>query len=311
MPKVFISHAWEDNEVSRKLAGCLRRDGAQIWIYYTQVEVDGRLPEVFERAIEWCDTFVLVWSQSAATSYCVSLEWQMALNLKKTIIPCLLDDTKQYDVFRNLLHINFNSFDQGYDNLIHALNLNTKENKTLSIDVEKAEDQIPTALRFRRDPKILSVDEAEIMIKNYDFFDNKRNEKGRGIEKKYDLQNVNGNSVIFDHASGLMWQQNGSSELMWYDKAKKWVEQLNQEGYAGYRDWHLPTLEEAMSLMKWERSNDNLYIDPLFDKSQYCIWTSDLAEKESQAWVVFFNYGYCHVNYFDFNNFIRVVRYFE
>jgi hypothetical protein len=121
MPKIFISHAWEDNEISRKLVGQLRRDGAEIWIYYTHIEIGNRLPEFIRKAIEWCDIFVLLWSKSATNSFCVNLEWQHALNLKKRIILCLLDDAKQSASFNGLLYVNFSNFEQGYDNLTHLL----------------------------------------------------------------------------------------------------------------------------------------------------------------------------------------------
>ena len=30
MPKVFISHSWEDSEIAREIAANLKRDGAEI-----------------------------------------------------------------------------------------------------------------------------------------------------------------------------------------------------------------------------------------------------------------------------------------
>lgn len=309
MPRVFISHACEDNEVCRKLAGCLRRDGVDIWIYYAKIEVDGSLPEVFKRAIEWCDALVLVWSKSAANSYCVNLEWQRAMYLKKTIIPCLLDDTKQADMLCNSFYINFNNFDQGYHNLVYSLNLNKNEGQEdVAEQTEEITDPILIATRFRSEPENLSEDEVEIMINKYDFFDNKRNENGNGFNNQFEVQEINGDNVIFDHTSGLMWQQSGSSESMWYDEVKDWITELNSNGYAGYQDWRLPTLEEAMSLMERERKTNDLYIDPIFDKKQCSIWTADLSKKMSQAWVFFLNYGSCYINCFDFNNYVRAVR---
>jgi hypothetical protein len=62
------------------------------------------------------------------------------------------------------------------------------------------------------------------------------------------------------------------------------------KGFAGYRNWRLPTLEEAMSLMEPERKE--LYINPVFDNEQYWIWTADLYSA-SVAWSVNFVYGYC------------------
>jgi hypothetical protein len=311
MPKIFISHAWEDNEISRKLVGQLRRDGAEIWIYYTHIEIGNRLPEFIRKAIEWCDIFVLLWSKSVTNSFCVNLEWQHALNLKKRIILCLLDDAKQSASFNGLLYVNFSNFEQGYDNLTHLLNLNItddKEQEDIPDENENIIKPILTPIKFREEPRKLSDDDVSTMIEKYNFFDLKRNENGLGIEKQLEIQEVKDEKLIIDQLSGLMWQQAGSLESMWYKEAKSWIEDINRNSYAGYNDWRLPTLEEAMSLMKNEKGNDGLYIDTLFDSKQLWIWTSDLSDNASRVWVVFFNYGSCYVNCFDFNNFVRAVR---
>lgn len=311
MPKIFISHAWEDNEISRKLATRLRRDGAEIWVYYTRVEIGDSLPEVFIDAIDWCDIFILLWSKLSATSPNVRQEWQKALELKKTIVTCFLSDKKQLRNFRTFLFVNFNDFDHGYENLAQLLNLELSEEKhpeKAPIEKEVIAEPIPTFIRLREKPEKLCEDDVQSIIKKFDFLDTKRNAQGHGIKRQLETQEINGNPVIFDKSSGRMWQHGGSSNSMWYDEANKWIKELNQYGYAGYNDWRLPTLEEAMSLLNNKNESDDPYIDPLFDNKQLWIWTSDLSENANRAWVVFFNYGSCHVNCFDFNNFVRAVR---
>lgn len=311
MPKIFISHALENNEISRKLATHLRHDGAETWLYYAQIEVGDRLPYFLKEAIEWCDTFLLIWSKESANVYNVKLECRRALVLKKKIILCLLDNSEQTIGLRRSLYIDFKNFEKGYNSLIDLLNLkaNKEELPQDTPDEQKDKNQpILQIIRYRGQPIKLSEDEVKIMIKRYNFFDLKRNENGRCIDKNFELQNVNGNKIIFDPTSGLMWQNSGSSYSMWYNEAEAWIKELNNSGYAGYSDWRFPTLEEAMSLMKNERKSDGLFIDPLFDNQQLWIWTSDLSDNASRAWVVFFNYGSCYMNCFDFNNYVRAVR---
>ena len=66
------------------------------------------------------------------------------------------------------------------------------------------------------------------------------------IKHDYDLRAINGDVVVIDHATGLMWHQSGSIDYMKWDKSKQWVIGLNSRKYAGYRS----TLsEEPQSLL--------------------------------------------------------------
>ena len=123
MAKVFISHSWEDNHIAKKIAENLRRDGAEIWIDYANIKGGDQLPVRISKALEWCDTLVLLWSKSAADSYYVGLEWQGALDLQKRIIPSLIDDTRRPGILHGFLYINFKDFDKGYELLLQALDL--------------------------------------------------------------------------------------------------------------------------------------------------------------------------------------------
>ena len=120
------------------------------------------------------------------------------------------------------------------------------------------------------------------------------------------MKTLQGKKVVVDHASGLMWQQSGSDNSISYVKAADYIKQLNQERFAGYSDWRLPTLEEAMSLLEPEKKNDG-YIDPVFDAKSKWIWTSDQS-RASRAWGVVFAYGYCNVVGIGNINYVRAVR---
>jgi hypothetical protein len=113
----------------------------------------------------------------------------------------------------------------------------------------------------------------------------------------------------------LIWHQSGSDEEMDWQKAKQWVKDLNNKGYAGYSDWRLPTVEEAISLLEPNINASSLYIDPVFDAKQTGIWTGD--ENDSAgfmdgAWSVRFTGGYgggnaCWV-YDNASNHVRPIR---
>jgi len=95
------------------------------------------------------------------------------------------------------------------------------------------------------------------------------------INNSYENKSVNGDSVVIDHTTGLIWHQSGSDGEMDWPKAKQWVKDLNDKGFAGYSDWRLPTVEEAISLLEPNKNAGYLYIDPVFDAKQTGIWTGD------------------------------------
>jgi hypothetical protein len=106
-----------------------------------------------------------------------------------------------------------------------------------------------------------------------------------------------------------MWQQTASSQHMVYSLAMEWIVKLNQHGFAGFNDWRLPTLEEAMTLMERSPNSGGWYIDPIFNSKQRSwMWTSDRGDADS-AWYVNFNYGYCKLNRIKSGtNSVRAVR---
>lgn len=150
------------------------------------------------------------------------------------------------------------------------------------------------------------------MIKKKGYFDSRLNPAGKGIENKYRKKVVEGDTVIYDAATKLMWQGGkGFPRKTWKD-AKAYVDRLNTSSYAGFKDWRLPTSKKEMSLMEPERVG-GLYIDaPCMNTSS--IWTADeyaWTDKgdASTAWAVGFGFGNCDSYLVDYGNiFVRAVR---
>jgi hypothetical protein len=131
----------------------------------------------------------------------------------------------------------------------------------------------------------------------------------QGLVHLYDTITRNGINLVNDYATGLTWQQSGSTETMIHTKAQQYIRNLNKQKLAGYNDWRLPTLEEAMSLMEPTQKNGNFYIDPLFDKTQRWIWTADKSSA-GVAWGVDFGKGNCSTSLVDvdYGYHVRAVR---
>lgn len=178
-------------------------------------------------------------------------------------------------------------------------------------DKEEVDSSVIPETKFRSTSREkLSGKSVIDMLKDKGLYDSNWNNSASGFTNDYKSQNDG--KVVFDHASGLVWQQSGSSEDISYVEAENYIAQLNSDQFAGYSDWRLPTLEEAMSLMKPTAKSGGLHIDPVFDNTQRWIWTSDM-NNVSLAWLANFIIGSCYTyvnDYFDFTSggYVRAVR---
>jgi len=167
---------------------------------------------------------------------------------------------------------------------------------------------VATEMTLRHIPEqALSPDVVHGMLREKGLFDTRRNPAGHGVSHTYEIQKDG--KVVYDQAGGLMWQQAGSQDEMNYRDAKGFIAALNENRFAGFHDWRLPTLEEAISLVEPTRQNGGLYIDLIFDSCQKQVWTSDFR-KDGMAWIVWFDSGFCDYAYTD-NNIryhVRAVR---
>jgi len=176
-----------------------------------------------------------------------------------------------------------------------------EENKSLKIKPLKPSKKKPLPQPAKTQPSVrlrskpienLSADDVNEMLKERNFFSTgeygrPENKQGKGLNHQYEVIEREGEKLVIDHTTGLTLQQSGSPNSMVYADALKWIDDLKKKKFAGYNDWRLPTLEEAMSLMEPEKKNGGLYISEVFDRTQSWIWTAD--KSGSVAWVVAFS----------------------
>jgi len=117
------------------------------------------------------------------------------------------------------------------------------------------------------------------------------------IDHSYNLESIHGDDVVIDLATGIVWHQSGSESYMTWNEAERWLEELNESGYAGYSDWRLPTVEEGSSLLAAFKRND-LYTDSIFSDKQKWIWTGDKYGSDA-AWYIDFFSSLVRYNYID------------
>lgn len=163
-----------------------------------------------------------------------------------------------------------------------------------------------SVVKLRTEYLTLKETDIKASIQKLGFFDKKRNTT-RTFKNTFESKTVNGGKVVVDKATGLMWHAGGSDRGMEFDVGKGWLSSLNAAGYAGFKDWRLPTFEEAVSLLESSQKNGNLYIDPAFSAAIKTMWTGDTYSSEA-GWIVSFERGQV-VRDYNFNYFfIRPVR---
>jgi hypothetical protein len=157
---------------------------------------------------------------------------------------------------------------------------------------------------LRSTAKQMKDADVKKMLLKYNFYDNTWNKKGS--YKNTFIDNKNG--TISDNSTGLMWQQEGSSDYIIWKEVPDYIYQLNQEKFAGYSDWRFPTLEELASLVESKKINQKqLNIAPAFSLNQRCCWSSDFRNRD-EAWGICFEDGFVLYNGKALDDSVRAVR---
>lgn len=109
----------------------------------------------------------------------------------------------------------------------------------------------------------------------------------------------NNDGTVTDLQEGLMWKKFDfyQEKKIWasWEESQKLLEKFNEEAYASYSDWRLPTREELKTLYEEDKkvpwkyywTENFIHIDPIFGYSHCCFWSSELY-KDKYAWG--FNY---------------------
>jgi hypothetical protein len=119
--RVFLSHSHRDRAVATDLQRVLMKFGAQTFLDQDKIQAADVLPTRIQEGIEWCDTFLLIWSSSAAASDWVSKEWIMAYERRRKIIPYCLDSTSLPPVLENLVYVDQKDAQVAHGSLLRAV----------------------------------------------------------------------------------------------------------------------------------------------------------------------------------------------
>ncbi len=175
------------------------------------------------------------------------------------------------------------------------------DSKVIPLEDENTSDQLgPTGLPPADEPlpadmssvqlpdRPVSVVEEEVvtLIKEYNFTDHERNPAG--LFRNFLVDNGD-DQTLTDKVTGLIWQR-GGLDIMSNRMMRKALGKVNKDGYAGFHDWRLPTLHEAMSLMEQELNSKDQYLHPAFSSDQPFILV-DATRRPGGQWFVDYKHG--------------------
>lgn len=308
---VFISYVHENEQEVQKLCAELTRRGVEVWLDKTKIKPGYDWKDAIDEAIERGDFFLACFSEeyNQKNETYMTEELNLAIErLRKQprsrawFIPVLLSGQipnwrirpgqKLHDI--QWVELNEANWDQGIRRILQV---------------------IQPPIRLRSEPiENLSEKKVRAMIRRRGFFDNEGNWDGQGLMHQYEETERSGKKLVIDHTTGLTWQQSGSRKAIRGKDVSDYIKQLNQHNFAGYSDWRLPTLEEAMSLIEPKKNKRGQYVAAIFNEEQWYILTADTHTVELEdywiPWLVHFHSGTCEFTSLgDFSTvFIRAVR---
>lgn len=173
------------------------------------------------------------------------------------------------DALKQWLNDNILTGDGGDKIKLVAATLETEE---LETGLPTKEEPLPALNRVALPAAatVVSEDEVPGLIRRYGFFDAKNNPEGRFAT--YLVDNGDGLTVT-EQVTGVMWQRQGC-DITSIRRLQAYIAEINRNGFAGYHDWRLPTLEEAMTLMQPTPSPKDQYIHPCFSHHQPFIFVA-------------------------------------
>jgi len=113
--------------------------------------------------------------------------------------------------------------------------------------------------------------EMEVVILEFNLLDSRHNPKGSFSNF---LVDNNDGLTVTDKVTGLMWQR-GGCDLVAIRRMRNQVKELNADNFAGFNDWRLPTMEEALSIMEQEQNSSGTHIHPCFSAEQPFIFVAN------------------------------------
>ncbi len=145
-------------------------------------------------------------------------------------------------------------------------------------------------MALRSEPASVSVRDIARTIQSWGFSHPGGRMDGlpRGVagsyQPNYETRTIGEDKVVIDHASGLIWEQSGSKDIVAAEEAMEHIAKLNARLHAGANDWRLPTVEELASLLRPSENTEGVFASALFDSQKWKLWSSDTRPDGDQRY---------------------------
>ncbi len=160
------------------------------------------------------------------------------------------------------------------------------EKEDMGTQLPAAVAGITSAVCLPSAPCSLDDNRVQSSISQWNFFDTLLNPEGSFANALADRGDT---LTVIDQATNIIWQRTGL-DLCSIRSMKAAIEQLNSSGFAGYNDWRLPTVEEAMSLMEPAANSKGMHLHPCFSREQPFIFVN-ARRKPTGYWFVDYTQG--------------------
>jgi len=113
------------------------------------------------------------------------------------------------------------------------------------------------------------------------------------------------NGTVYDTKTKLTWQEAVPTGTYTWANAKAYCAGLSLNGTG----WRLPTIKELQTIVDDSQANPSIDTTAFPSTPANWFWSSSpLVGSSSNAWLVYFDYGFTYLNFVSNTNYVRCVR---
>lgn len=116
-----------------------------------------------------------------------------------------------------------------------------------------------------------------------------------GNKTRFILRTINGDNVVIDLATGLLWAADGNAAGCNNGSTITWANAITYAqglSFAGFTDWHLPNRNELFSVIDHNQYNPSIKPGFLINTNANKYWTSStMLNTTTSAWTMNFLNG--------------------